>query len=106
MFKEGQIPIGGLLEGYDAALGAMGYRATTRLLFIRRAETIIRRHENQGMEFLNPEIIADYAREIQERHFAGEMKRRYHERAMREIERFVSYACTGSASALPSPLRG
>ena len=106
MFKEGQIPIGGLLEGYDAALGAMGYRATTRLLFIRRAETIIRRHENQGMKFLNPEIVADYAREIQERHFAGEMKRRYHERAMREIERFVSYACTGNASALPSPLRG
>ena len=58
------------------------------------------------MQFLNPGIIADYAQEIQERHFAGKMKRRYYERAMREIERFVSFTSTGDASALPSPLRG
>ena len=106
MFTNEQVPIVGLLERYEAALGAMGYSATTRLLFIRRAELMIRRHENCGMQFLNPEIIADYAREIQERHFAGRMKRRYYERAMREIERFVSFSNTGDASALPSPLRG
>lgn len=106
MLTQEKIPILGLLEGYEAALAKMGYSVTTKLLFVRRADLIIRRHQNNGLEHLDPDIIIGYTREIDERYFNGDLQRRYHERARREIDRFVSYACSGKSDALPSPLRG
>ena len=106
MLTQAKIPIQGLLDGYETALTKMGYSLTTKLLFLRRADLIIRRHLDKGLEYLNSDIIVGYAQEIDERYFNGDMKRRYHERARREIDRFVGYSCSGNSGALPSPLRG
>lgn len=106
MPKQTKIPIAGLLDGYETALTQMGYSITTKLLFVRRADLIIRRHLNSGLEYLDLDIIISYAQEFDERCFNGDVKKRYHERAKREIDRFVSYACSGKGGALPSPLRG
>jgi len=104
--KKNKIPIAGLLDGYEAALTRMGYSITTKLLFIRQAELIVRRHQNVGLSFLDQDIINQHTREIDERYFKGDMQKRHYERVKREINRFVSYACTGQSDALPSPLRG
>lgn len=106
MLTQTETPISGLLDGYEAALTEMGYSITTKLLFIRRADLIIRRHLNSGLEYLVSDIIIGYAQEIDERYFNGDMKRRYHERAKREVERFVNYAFSGNSNMQPSPLRG
>lgn len=106
MLTQTETPISGLLDGYEAALTEMGYSITTKLLFIRRADLIIRRHLNSGLEHLVSDIIIGYAQEIDERYFNGDMKRRYHERAKREVERFVNYAFSGNSNMQPSPLRG
>lgn len=106
MLTQTNIPISGLLDGYEAALTKMGYSLTTKLLFIKRADLIIRRHLNRDSEYLLPNVIIEYIQEIDERYFNGDMKRRYHERVRREIERFVNYASSGNSSMQPSPLRG
>ena len=106
MLTNGKIPISGLLEGYEIALAEMGYSVTTKLLFIKRAEFIVRRHQNSDLQYLDSKIIAGYVQEIDERYFNGDRARRYHERAKREIDRFVSYACSGKSTALPSPCCG
>ena len=101
-----KIPINGLLEGYETMLKEMGYCTTTRFLLVRRAELILRRHQDQGLEHLDKDIVNRYVQEIDERYFNGKMARRYHERAKREIERFINYVYTGKSPALPSVLRG
>ena len=106
MLTQERIPITGLLEGYEAALTKMGYSVTTKLLFVRRAELIVRRHQNQDTEYLDTEILNEYVREVDERYFNGDMKQRHYWRAKREIERFVYFAFTKKSTALPSPLLG
>lgn len=101
-----KIPLEGLLDGYESALSGLGYSVTTKLLFIKRAELIIRLHLRNGMEYLDPETLSHYKYEIDERYFNGELTRRHYESIRREIERFTAYAFSGEAIALPSPLRG
>ena len=101
-----KIPLAGLVQGFDASLAKMGYSLTTRLLFVRRAELIVRRHQNSGVEYLDTEILNDYAREIDERYFSGTMHQNHYRRAKREIDRFASFATTGSGASLPSVLCG
>lgn len=101
-----KIPLAGLLEGYEAALNGMGYSITTKLLFVRRAELIIRKHLTNGLDYLDQAIIDGYAKEIDDRYFNGTIERKHYERTKREIARFVYYAYSGSGGALPSVLRG
>ena len=106
MTTQAKIPLTDLLERYEAALSEMGYSITTKLLFVKRAELIIRRHLDQGIEYLVPEIVNNYEREIDARYFHGNLKKRHYDRIRREIERFIAYADSGSGAALPSPLLG
>ena len=106
MPKQKKIPIEGLLEGYETALVQTGYSITTKLLLVSRAELLIRRHLNAGLEYFDQAIINRYASEIDDKYFKGNMQNRHHERTKREIDRFVSYVCTGRIDALPSTLRG
>ena len=106
MLTQERIPIAGLLDGYETALTRMGYSVVTKLSYIQCAVMIIRKHENQGLEFLDPEIISGYSREIDERYYSGGINEYYHSRLKREIERFARYADSGNCGARPSPLSG
>lgn len=106
MFTQTNVPIPGLLDGYESALTEMGYSMTTKLLFIRRADLIIRQHMNKGLEYLDRDTICAYTREIGGKYFNGGMQRRHYERTRREIDRFVAYAFSGIQTLLPGPLRG
>jgi site-specific recombinase XerD len=103
---QGQIPIKGLLNEYEASLTELGYGFSTRLNFLKRAELIVRRHENQGLEYFDPNIITEYAREIDERYFSGQIKKLYYWGLSREIQRFSDYIATGRINKLPNPLKG
>lgn len=106
MSTQTKIPIAGLLDGYEAVLTQMGYSLTTKLLLIKRAELIVRRHVVQGVEHISSDIIAGYSCEIDERYFSGELKKRYYWSLKREIQRFVDYVDSGKSDMPPSPLRG
>lgn len=106
MPKREKIPIEGLLDGYEAALTGMGYSITTKLLLVRRAELMIRRHQNAGLAYFDQAIINCYTGEIDDKYFKGNMQKKHYKRAKREIDRFVSYIHTGKSDALPSTLCG
>ena len=105
MSTQTKIPIIGLMAKYEAALTGMGYSYTTRLLFLKRADLIIQRHENQGLEYLDQAVITSYLQEIDERYFRGRMQKRHYTSTIREIQRFVDYAYSGR-SRLPNPRQG
>lgn len=105
MSTQTKIPITGLIEKYETALTGMGYSYTTRLLFLKRADLIIRRHENQGLEYFDRTIISDYLQEIDERYFNGKIQKLHYTRIIREIRRFADFACSGR-SQLPNPCQG
>lgn len=106
MITREKIPVEGLLESYEAALVQTGYSITTKLLLIRRAELLIRRHLNVGLAYFDQVIINRYTGEIDNKYFKGNMQKKHYERTKREIDRFVSYVCTGRIDALSSTLRG
>ena len=101
-----KVPLDGLLDSYESALSELGYSITTKLLFVRRAELIIRLHLEEGLEHLNPDTLERYAQKIDGRYFNGELTRRHYESIRREIKRFAAYAFSGECHALPSPLCG
>lgn len=99
------IPIAGILDRYETVLTGMGYSYTTKLLLLKRADQIIRRHEDQGLDYINPDIISDYSHEIEERYFKGKIQKRYYRSIVREIQRFVNFAVDKNCRSA-SPLRG
>lgn len=101
-----KILIEGLLENYETALAETGYSITTKLLLVKRAELMIRQHQNAGLVYLDQAIINRYISEIDDKYFNGNMQKKHYERTKREIDRFVSYVCTGKIDSLPSTLRG
>ena len=101
-----KIPIERLLEGYESALTQTGYSITTKLLLVKRAELMVRRHLNAGLVYFDQAVINRYVSEIDDKYFKGNMQKKHYERTKREIDRFVSYVCTGRIDALPSTLRG
>ena len=100
------IPIERLLEGYETALAQTGYSITTKLLLVRRAELMIRRHMNAGLAYFDQAVVNRYISEIDDKYFKGDMQKKHYERTKREIDRFVCYVCTGRIDALASTLRG
>ena len=106
MQTQSRVPIAGLLDGYEAKLAEMGYGYSTKLLFLKRAGVIVRRHEDQGLEFIEPAVVSDYSQEINERYYNSELTKHYYRGLTREIQRFVSYVDSGTGGLLPSPLRG
>lgn len=101
-----KVSIEGSLESYEAALAQTGYSITTKLLLVRRAELIIRRHLNVGLVYFDQAVINHYMSEIDDKYFKGNMQKTHYERTRREIDRFVSFVCTGRIDALASTLRG
>ncbi|MCI8526909.1 MAG: hypothetical protein HFF17_13555 [Oscillospiraceae bacterium] len=100
------IPVERLLESYETALAQTGYSITTKFLLVRRAELMIRRHLNAGLVYFDQAVINRYMSEVDDKYFKGNMQKKHYERTKREIDRFVSYVCTGRIDALPSTLRG
>ena len=101
-----KVPIEGLLESYETALAQTGYSITTKLLLVKRAELMIRQHLNVGLVYFDQAVINRYMSEIDDKYFKGNMQKKHYERTKREIDRFVSYVCTGRIDALASTLRG
>ena len=79
MPKQKKIPIEGLLEGYEAALVQTGYSITTKLLLVRRAELMVRRHLNAGLEYFDQAVINRYVSEIDDKYFKGNMQNKHYE---------------------------
>lgn len=104
--QHNKIPIEGLLESYESALTELGYSITSKLLFVKRAGLIIRRHQDKGLVYFNQAIVNQYICEIDESYFKGGMQKKYYDRLRGEVERFVCYVQSGKGGALPSPLRG
>ena len=100
------VPIRGLLEGYEAVLTGMGYGYSTRLSYLKRASIIIRKHENIGLDFIDPTIIADYSREINDKYYNSELTKHHHKGLANEIQRFVNYVESGVSDSLPNSLKG
>ena len=61
------IPIEHLLESYETALAQTGYSITTKLLLVKRAEFMIRRHLNAGLPYFDQTIINRYMGEIDDK---------------------------------------
>lgn len=106
MLPKEKIPIEGLLESYETALVQTGYSITTKLLLVRRAELMIRRHLNTDLAYFDHAVINRYISEIDDKYFKGNMQKTHYERTRREIDRFVCFVCTGRIDALSSTLRG
>lgn len=106
MLPKEKVPIEGLLEGYETALARTGYSITTKLLLVKRADLMIRRHLNVGLVYFDQTVINHYMSEIDDKYFKGNMQKTHYERTKREIDRFVSFVCTGRIDALSSTLRG
>ena len=66
-----------LLTKYEDALSEIGYSYTTRLLFLKQADLIVRRHENKGLEYIEPYVIAEYMWEIVQRYLQGKIQKRH-----------------------------
>ncbi len=64
-----KIPIEGLVESYEAALTRTGYSITTKLLLVKRAELMTRRHLNAGLVYFDQAIINHYTSEIDDKYF-------------------------------------
>ena len=100
------IPIEQMLKNYEAALAQTGYSITTKLLLVKRAELMIRRYLNAGLAYFDQTLINRYMGEIDDKYFKGNMQKKHYERTKREIDRFVSYICTGRINSLSSTLLG
>ena len=90
MPTKGEIPIEGLLDGYETALTETGYSITTKFLLVRRAELLIRRHLNAGLVYFDQAVINRYVSEIDDKYFKGNMQKKHYERTKRKIGRFAS----------------
>lgn len=95
-----KVPIEGLLESYETALAQTGYSITTKLLLVKRAELMIRRHLNVGLVYFDQAVINRYMSEIDDKYFKGNVQKKHYERSEREIDRFVSYIYTGRIDSL------
>ena len=102
-----RIPITELLAKYEDSLIEIGYSYTTRLLFLKQADFIIRRHEVKGLGYIAASVIEEYICEINQRYLEGKLQKRHYDRTMREIERFAAFADSGQKPVTPSsPLKG
>ncbi len=106
MFARTTIPIDGLLVGYEAALTGMGYSFSMRLKYLKCANLIIRRHQNNGLDYLEPEIFRNYVQAVDEKFLAGGMGKNRYGSVRHAVEKFVTYICSGNAGMLPNPRKG
>ena len=82
------IPIERLLESYETALAQTGYSITTKLLLVKRAELMIRRHLNAGLAYFDQTIINRYMGEIDDKYFKGNMQKKHYERTKSLFKNF------------------
>ena len=94
-----------LMAAYEAALMNYGLCFATRLRLLQRAVIIVHRHERQGKEYLDGEIVAKYIQEIDERLYSGAMTKNHNRMLHRETERFLWFTETGEVK-LPNPQAG
>ena len=94
-----------LLDKYDTALKEYGLSARSRLEMLSRANVIIRKHENFGKDELDGGIIADYFKEIDERHFCGGISKAHWTVLRRGVERFLQFT-QGGELKLANPTKG
>lgn len=106
MFTRATVPIDSLLTDYESALTGMGYSFSTKLTYLKYVSLIIQRHQNNGLEYLDPEIFLNYVQEVDEKFLAVGLEKHYYGSVRRTVEKFVTYICPGKAGALPSPLKG
>ena len=105
MKTERQIPLSELMESYEKALTTYGLGYATRLRLLQRAGTIVLRHERQGKDYLDDEIVAVFFRETVERLYNGEISKNHYRMLRREADRFLNFIATGEVK-LPNPQSG
>jgi len=95
----------GLLQNYESALEVAGLGYSTRLSNPGHAGKIIREHEDKGFAWLDKEVIAEYLQDIDRRFYEGELNKRYYQKLMRYIRRFLSF-CESGDIATSNPTKG
>ena len=103
--KGQRIEIREMFAKFEVALGEYGLSYTTRLEILNRAETLVRYHESRGEKHLNEATVADYYKEIGDRFYKGEFKRKHNEKLEREVGRFLRFAKDGTLK-LPNFQKG
>lgn len=90
---------------YEIALSRYGLSYTSRLRFLQRAVTIVRRHEHEGKEYLDSEVLAGFFQETAEHLYSGDISKKRYWLVRREAARFLHFAETGEVR-LPNPQLG
>lgn len=68
--------VGDILASYENAMLEQGLGYATRLNSLARVATVVRRHEDLGLVYLDPTIFADYARENDEKFCSGVIQKK------------------------------
>ena len=71
----------------------VGYSFSTKLRYLKCASLIIRRHQKNGLDYLEPDIFLNYIKSVDERFLSRGMKKHYYEDVRRAIEEFIAYIC-------------
>lgn len=99
------IRVGDILVRYENAMLKHGLGYATRLRSLERVTTVVRRHEDQGLEYFDPAILTDYARENDEKFCSGVIQKKQYQRIRRETQRFMCFVETGEVK-IANPLKG
>jgi len=99
------IKLSELFDSYEEALRKYGLSFEGRLSTLKRARSIIRKHEDQGLQYLDKSIIAEHLSDIEERFYTGKISNDHFNHLRRSIQRFISFVDTGCVE-LPNLLKG
>lgn len=94
-----------ILASYENAMLEQGLGYATRLNSLARVATVVRRHEDLGLVYLDPTIFADYARENDEKFCSGVIQKKRYQQLRREVQRFVNFIESGDVT-ITNPLKG
>jgi site-specific recombinase XerD len=94
-----------LFNDFEAALIDYGLGFGGRLSTLKCVRSVMLRHEKLGLMYLDKNIVANHLNDIEERFYAGKIKRGHYDEQRRSADRFINFAETGSV-ALPNPLKG
>ena len=94
-----------LHEEYEAALRDFGHSIDTRLRALSIINTIIRKHEDCGFEYLDMDVVTEYLTDVDKRYYAGNMSKNHYLLLHRNTKRFLHFVENGNIEH-PNPVLG
>ena len=84
-----------LLQSYENALVANGIGYSSRYDALVHANQIVKKHEGDGLTWLDENSVVNHLESIAERYYSGEMGSRRYQKRMRHLARFLHFCETG-----------